>query len=192
MPPKARITQDMITDAAYELAKESGIEAVNARSIAERLGCSTQPVLYSFATVEDIKRSVYRKADCFHSEYIMQSGGGNPMLDIGMRYVRFAYEEKNLFRLLFQSDGFEGNSLSDLLTADELNPIIGVFAAEAELSPQEAGAVFRMVFMYVHGYASLLANNSMEYDEASLGGELERVFFGAMTSVKENNDEETV
>ncbi len=192
MPPKIRITKEMITDAAYELTRESGIEAVNARSIAERLGCSTQPVLYSFATVEDIKKAVYRKADQLHSEYISEVGEGNPMLEIGMRYVRFAYEEKNLFRLLFQSDGFEGNSLSDLLTADELNPIIGVFAVGAELSQQEAGAVFRMVFMYVHGYASLLANNSMEYDEAALSDELRRTFFGAMASIKEDNNEETV
>lgn len=46
MPPKAKITKEMIVDAGVELVRESGIEHVNARAVAERLGCSTQPVMY--------------------------------------------------------------------------------------------------------------------------------------------------
>lgn len=41
MPPKARITKDMIIDAAFEIAREKGVENINARTVSNRLNCST-------------------------------------------------------------------------------------------------------------------------------------------------------
>ena len=52
MPPRSKITREMIIDAAYEIVRESGEGSLNARSIADRLGCSTQPVLYVFRTMD--------------------------------------------------------------------------------------------------------------------------------------------
>lgn len=45
MPPKAKVTEDMILNAVLEITRETGFETVNARSIADRLRCSTRPVL---------------------------------------------------------------------------------------------------------------------------------------------------
>ena len=72
MPPKPRITREMILNAAYAIAREQGADMINARTIAQRLGCSTQPVLYHFARMEDIRREVYRIADAYQAEYLMQ------------------------------------------------------------------------------------------------------------------------
>lgn len=41
MPPRAKITKEMIVDAAFEVARESGAEHINARTISQKLGCST-------------------------------------------------------------------------------------------------------------------------------------------------------
>lgn len=71
MPPKAKISREMIIDAAYEIVRESGEDNINARNIAGKLGCSTQPVLYAFKTMEEIREEVYRKADEYHSEYLI-------------------------------------------------------------------------------------------------------------------------
>ncbi len=48
MPPKLRVTQDMIINSAIEVARQNGFENINARTVAERLHCSTQPVMYHF------------------------------------------------------------------------------------------------------------------------------------------------
>lgn len=40
--PKAKISEDMIVDAALQVAREEGAESINARTVAERLNCSTQ------------------------------------------------------------------------------------------------------------------------------------------------------
>lgn len=57
MPPKARITRDMVAAAAFEAAREAGWEQINARTVSQRLNCSTQPVMYHFATIEELKKS---------------------------------------------------------------------------------------------------------------------------------------
>ena len=69
MPAKVKATKEMIIDAAFEIARETGAENINARTVSEKLNCSTQPVMYHFATIEELKRAVYKKSDCYHSEY---------------------------------------------------------------------------------------------------------------------------
>ena len=71
MPPKVKITRDMIIDAAFDIIRNEGSENLNARNIAARLNCSTQPVLYSFKTVDEIREAVYRKADEYHTSFIL-------------------------------------------------------------------------------------------------------------------------
>ncbi|MCM1428136.1 MAG: TetR family transcriptional regulator, partial [Eubacterium sp.] len=105
MPPKAKISKEMVIDAAFEVARAEGAENVNARTVAQKLGCSTQPVMYHFATIEELKRAAYEKADAYHTEYLMniREKQESVMLGIGINYIRFAVEEPNLFRFLFQS-----------------------------------------------------------------------------------------
>ena len=61
----------MIINAAIEVAKESGYENINARTVSEQLHCSTQPVMYHFSTIDAMKRAVYAKVDHLHSTYLM-------------------------------------------------------------------------------------------------------------------------
>lgn len=179
MPPKPRITREMILEAAFALAREQGIGAVSARSIADRLGCSTQPVLYHFTRVEAVRSEVYRMADEMHSAYLMQlAPEQNPMLSIGLNYIRFAAEEKPLFRLLFQSDGLGGGSVAALADVPELSGVMEVLGQESGLTEKQCRRVFLALLMLVHGWASFLANNSMAYVEGEIAPMLELAFDG--------------
>ena len=71
MPPKSRVTRQMVADASFEVIRESGHEKLNARTIAETLNCSTQPVLYNFRTVDEIREAAYEVADQYHTAFIM-------------------------------------------------------------------------------------------------------------------------
>lgn len=185
MPPKPRITREMILDAAYAIAREQGAEQINARTIAERLGCSTQPVLYHFDHVEDIRREVYRMADEYQTACLMQMPENvNPMAAIGLNYIRFAAEEKPLFRLLFQSDSFQGQGIVQLMDTPELAPVLDVFQREAGLTLEQTKQVFKALFLLVHGYASMLANNTMDYDEDEVVPTLEMAFAGMIGAMK--------
>lgn len=192
MPPKARITKEMIVEEAFQIARAQGADKITARSIAQRLKCSTQPVLYYFATVEEIKEAVYQRADAYHTRFLLGTEGDDEMLGIGLRYVRFAAEERNLFHLLFQPGAFSGATLSDLVSSEELNPIMQALRQETGVTEDAAREIFSTLFVFVHGYASLLANNEMKLEEDQLELSLKRVFLGAVYAEKERENEENL
>lgn len=89
MPPKVKVTKDMIIDAAFNVAREAGAENINARTVAKNLKCSTQPVMYQFETIEELKKAVYAKADRFHTEYRLLEKYGLCKSSVSTR--RFCY-----------------------------------------------------------------------------------------------------
>lgn len=184
MPPKARITRQMIVEAGMELVRQSGAESLNVRAVAGMLGCSTQPVMYQFPTVAALKAAVCAEADAYHSRYLEQPEHENPMLSIGLRYIHFGAEEQHLFRLLFQSDLLPEKDISALLSQPETQPLVGFFAAQTGLRPEEAQRVFTLLFLTVHGCASLLANNSAPYDRDYFESVLSMSLDGAIAAVK--------
>lgn len=188
MPPKARITKEMLIDTGFEIAREEGAESINARAVARQLGCSTQPVMYHFATVDDLKRAVYTRVDRFHSEYLMRAGDGqiDPLLSIGLNYIRFAIEEPNLFRFLFQSGFAVEGSVLEMIDSEELAPVLGAMQAGMGLSIEKTKEVFLTLALFAHGYASIIANNALEFDEALIASHLERVYVGAVMAAQED------
>lgn len=190
MPPKAKITKDMVIDASFEVACEIGAENINARAVSKRLNCSTQPVMYHFATIDDLKKAAYRKADDYHTEYLMNipAKQKDVMFGIGMNYIRFAVEEPNLFRFLFQSGFAVGKSLPEMINSEELTPVLSVMQEAMKMSLEQTKKVFVTLAMFVHGYASIIANNSLEYDEKTVAADLERAYRGAVLAEKEEEN----
>ena len=180
MPPKIRITKDMIINAAVEVAKQSGYEKINARTVSEQLHCSTQPVMYHFSTIDAMKRAAYARVDQMHTEYLMTvSSQDDPILGIGLNYIRFAVEEPQLFRFLFQSGYAQGNSLLEMIDSEELIPVLATMQEGSGLSMEKTRQVFLTVAMFAHGYASIIANNSLEFDETLVAKHLEQAWDGA-------------
>ena len=187
MPAKAKVTKEMIIDAAFAVAREAGVENINARTVSERLNCSTQPVMYHFATIGELKRTVYAKADLYHSEYLMnmKKPPKGAALGIGMNYIRFAIEEPHLFRFLFQSDYFSGKTLLELIDADELTPVLSAMQQKLNMNREQTKKVFLTIFLFAHGYASIIANNSMKYDEDMINSQLDQAYRGAILAAQE-------
>ena len=188
MPPKTKITCEMILEAGMKIIREEGADNLNVRKIANVLGCSTQPIMYQFSTVEKLKSALYTRVDEYHSEYLMNFGNmrEKPMLSIGLRYILFAVEEKNFFRFLFQSNKYTNMNFTQLLNGyDEgLSAIYNILEKEAWRTPAQSREAFASLFISAHGLASLLANNTMIYDEDYCIGMLENVFHGVIGMMK--------
>ena len=189
MPPKTRITKDMIIDAAVEIVRNSGFENDNVRTVAGQLNCSTQPVMYHFETIEKLKRAAFEKVDRLHFEYMMNCPEGmDPVLSIGLNYIRFAVDEPHWFRFLFQSGYAEESSLLEMVNSEGLAPLLAAMQEEAGLSLEQTRGVFLTVAMFAHGYASIIANNHLEFDEKLIAKHLERAWNGAvLAAVQEGN-----
>ena len=167
MPPKPRINRQMILDASFQIVREQGHEMISARTIAEKLGCSTQPVMYHFRTIEQIREETYKLADEYHTGFIMPKGdkGYDPLLELGMNYIRFGYEEKNLFRFLFQTNSFAGLNAAALMSDPGLEEMLAMVSSGVGCTQDEARDAFFSLFVSAHGIASLIANNAVEYEE---------------------------
>ena len=186
MPPKARITKDMVIKAGLDIVRSEGEGALNVRRVAAALDCSTQSVMYHYKTVEELKADVYAAADEFHTGYIMtpEAGAADPALSIGLRYIRFANEEKHLFRFLFQSGKFRNTDLRELIYSDETAPMIRAVCGQTGLTEDQAREAFETLFVCVHGAAGMLANNDMDFDEAYYMRMLRNIFFGIIGVLK--------
>lgn len=187
MPPKQKITKEDIIEAAFQIARTQGAESINARSVAEKLGCSTQPVMYHFARIEELKRAVYTKLDWFHTEYLMniRDPAEGVMLGIGLNYIRFAIEEPQLFRFLFQSGFAVEKSLLEMIDSEELQPVLSAMQAAMGMDAKGTKDVFVTIALFAHGYASIIANNSLEFDEKTVSAHLERAYRGAILAAQE-------
>ena len=186
MPPKSKVTRDMIVNAAMEVVREAGAEAINARAVAQKLNCSTQPVMYHFETMDDLKKAIYSHVNHFHTEYLMNfSGNRDLVLEIGLNYIRFAINEPHLFRFLFQSGYAKETNLLEMINSDELTPILFAMQDGLGMDMDKTKEVFLTVALFVHGYASIIANNTLEFDEELVAFHLERAFNGAVITVSQ-------
>ena len=58
MTRKATISREMILEAALKILIRDGYAAVNVKTIAKELGCSTQPVVWHFENMEGLRAAL--------------------------------------------------------------------------------------------------------------------------------------
>lgn len=164
MPPKVKVTKEDVVNAAVEIVREHGTQALNARMVAAALSCSTQPVFSNFATMEELRVSVTEKADIVCREYMrreVERGEFPAYKANGMAYIRFAKEEKELFKLLYMCDRSgtvipEGSELTDKMETIVHNNT-GLDGMAVKLFHLEMWA-------YVHGIATMFATGYLDLD----------------------------
>ena len=68
--PKQRITKEMVVNAAFEIARDGGMEQVMVKNIAEKIGCSVQPIYSYCKNMEGLRQDVAGQVGCFIQQYI--------------------------------------------------------------------------------------------------------------------------
>lgn len=168
MPPKQKITTQMILEAAFQITREKGFEGVNARSLAKVIGCSTQPIFSHYATMSDLKQDFHGYLGEYFDEYAYSRAQGkeNFSHEIGRAYIAFARNESNLFQVLFMSECFGLNGFSDMF-ADEGNLEAARITSEKYGISLEAGKkLYMKTWIFLHGIASLIATKSINLSDA--------------------------
>lgn len=164
MAPKTRIFKEDVLRAAVELIRKEGEQALNARRIATVLNCSTQPVFSNFATMEELRQAVVEAAEALFQNFMnkeMESGLYPPYKASGMAYIRFAREEKELFKLLYMRD----RAAEKVPEETELgNQMEGMVQGNTGLGSAEARLFHLEMWAYVHGVASMLATGYLDLD----------------------------
>ena len=162
MPPKTKISKDDIVNKAVELVKYNGEAAINARAIAVALNCSTQPIFSNFSSMEELKIAVVDAAEIICRDYIKREIESKlyPVYKAsGMAYIRFAKEEKELFKLLYMRDRAD----EEIPTENELNnQMNGIVHNATGLDDNNAKLFHLEMWAFVHGIATMFATNFLD------------------------------
>ena len=166
MPPKARITKEMIVDAAFAVVRRYGVNEINVRKVANELKCSTQPVMYHFKTVEELKEEVYAISAAYFNKYVFgeDTDKDNSFAAAGRRCIEFARDESPMFRFIFQSGRFGSDYFETFFSGESKPRFIDSLTAKG-LSESEAKLTASAFLSAVHGYSSLIANGNATYSE---------------------------
>ena len=164
MPPKFRYTREEIIHAALALAREGGMEAVTAKRVGARLHASVKLVFGQFTGMEEVRQEVREAAFRLWQDAMREAvrAGDEPLyMASGMAYIRFAREERELFRLLFMRDRF-GEAFDDRAN---VRPLLEELQRAAGLSEDEACRVHTEMWMFVHGMATAVATSYLPWDD---------------------------
>ena len=164
MPPKFKFTREEIRDAAFNITRQGGFPALTARSLAAKLGCSVKPIFGLFRNMEEVGQEVLSAANALYQSYIekdMAEGKYPPYKASGMAYIRFAREEKELFKLLFMRDR-SGEKIADEM--EEIRPLLEIIQKNTGFSEEKAYLFHLEMWLYVHGIATMIATSYLDWD----------------------------
>lgn len=168
MPPKAKITKEMILNIVLCITRETGFEAVNARSIASKLQCSTRPIFTCYENMGELKHEFLDLAYRYYEEYVDAYGASanvSPYLILPLSYIEFAKEETNLFKLLFINDmDLQMTNVKDFYREAGNERKAKVFSDTVGVELERAKIIFLDLFLYTHGIAVLTASKKITLD----------------------------
>ena len=177
MPPKVKITKEDIVNTAVELVRANGEGAVNARAIAARLNCSTQPVFSNFATMDDLLEEAFTNAYdqylCFIKNEV-ESGKYPVYKAFGMAYIRFAKEEKELFRFLFMRK----RTGEDIAPSPDFEESVQLIMQANGVTAETARLIHLEMWTCVHGIGTMLATSYLSLEWELIGDMLTDIYQG--------------
>jgi len=170
MPSKSSFTKDAFVDAAFRIVRTKGWDNLTARSLAKELSCSTMPIYSYLKSMKSLYEELRKKAVDMLITYQTTPRTGQIFFDMGVGYISFAKQEKNLFRFLHQrKEGEERYSevekkiresaLRNLTQNMKVDPML------EGLDEQTLRDVLTKMWIFVHGLAFLVNNNAFADDE---------------------------
>lgn len=168
MPPKLKYSKELIEQTAKALVERDGIECLSHRSIAKELGCSTQPIMSNFSTMDDVRLAVRKLADQEISEHVQKGMAEHkyPMDGAIFAYIEYASMHPNLF-LFLVLDGRNQAHGPLLLTKLDSKPLIGDLATSTNLNAEGLRRLYTHCWFFAQGIATTIATgvNQMSMEE---------------------------
>lgn len=188
MPPKFKFTRDEITNAALNVTRKNGISGLTARALAAELGCSVKPIFGLFKNMEEVGQEVFIASDLLYQNYLredMAKGKYSPYKASGMAYIRFAKEERELFKLLFMRDRSREKIEEN---KEEIRPLMQLIQQNLGISEDEAYLFHLEMWLYVHGIATMIASSYLDWDDEFISRVLTDAYMGLKYRYTEGKD----
>ncbi len=156
--PKQRITKEMVVNAAFEIARKDGMEQVMVKNIADKIGCSVQPIYSYCKNMEGLRQDVVRQVGCFIQEYVAAHIDKSDLFrSTGKAYIQLAKEEPHLFEILILHKRIGISSLDDLYKKEAGTHIAELIAEELHISTSKAKQLHLNMLIYTIGIGTIFS-----------------------------------
>lgn len=181
MAAKKRIGREEILAAATAVIRQNGASSLTMRRIAEQLGCSTQPLYSEFGSQEQLIEAL--------TAYVRQrflSAVCSSYRDFGRVFLRFAGEEKELFRFLYlRRRKPEETAVGDI----NLERTLELLMRSLEMDRKQAEQMHRQMQYYCYGLGTMIATGYRTMTQTEIDRELTDFFSLLLRHYKQAEEE---
>ncbi len=188
MARKFLFTKEQILNAALNITRKKGFSAVTARAVGNELGSSYRPICSYFENMAEVQSAVINAANEIYQNYLkedMASGKYPPYKASGMAYIRFAREEKELFKLLFMRNRAKEDQTKK---AAETETIVSLICKQVNIPEDQAMLFYVEMWTYVHGIATMIATDYYDWDEDLASKSLTDMYRGLKYKYENQNE----
>lgn len=185
MSATKKITKDMIVDAALEIFRAEGFDAVTSRRVAFKLGCSTQPIYFEYKNMDELKNDIVKKVvgqlnEIFSS--VSNEGKEDPdefvYRSFGLSFLKFVQADPFVFRQIYIVDGKIGRQVDNL----RMPIILDILENKYGYKKETALAIHKMASCSLMGMAVFVSSGYKKISEDEMQKNLE-ILFASICSV---------
>jgi len=185
MSATKKITKDMIVDAALEIFRAEGFDAVTSRRVAFKLGCSTQPIYFEYKNMDGLKNDIVKKVvgqlnEIFSS--VSNEGKEEPdefvYRSFGLSFLKFVQADPFVFRQIYIVDGKIGRQVDNL----RMPIILDILENKYGYKKETALAIHKMASCSLMGMAVFVSSGYKKISEDEMQKNL-GILFASICSV---------
>jgi len=181
MPRKQIYQKETILQEAHDLVTEKGWDSLNARSLATRIGSSTQPLFSCFKNMAEIQDSIKNDvSDKLKSDL-------EKCKDIktySLTLLKFTSDFPNWFLVIL--DGPSSIAfLKDTIDKNSLR-LTKKISSETSLNIDESNVVFLENWIFSYGLSSLIAKKIIPYNKNAMESLIESEYESSISASKKS------
>lgn len=189
MPRQTRISRDEIVQAAVDLVSRQGLEALNARTLADQLHCSTQPIFSNFDSMDQLRQAVIEDAQALYHNCITEAAQDKtmpPYKASGMAYINFARRKPELFKLLFMRNRTNEDTADK--TDEDMPALLKMIEKNTGFTEKQAFRLHMADWIFVHGLATMIVTSYLNWDEATVSDLLSQAYLSFKNGIAAKGD----
>ncbi len=190
MPPNAKFTKEEIIEAALDIVKKDGIEALTSRALGMKLGSSARPIFTVFKSMDEVQQAVTEAAKALYKDYVRKGlMWEHPFKGVGTQYILFSVNEPKLFQLLFMSEQPKIPDISGVLPLIEesYGEILMSIQNDHGIDEPSAQKLYYHLWIYTHGIATLCATKMCRFTGEQISSMITEVCMSVLKSIREQN-----
>ncbi len=191
MPPKAKFSKEEIIEAALNIVRTEGFDALTSRALGNKLDSSARPIFTVFQNMEEVQQSVMEAAKKVYKEYVQKGlSEKHPFKGVGTQYILFSVKEPRLFQLLFMAEHKQIPDLSNVLPLidESYEQILLSIQNDYKINEISAKNLYYHLWIYTHGIATLCATKMCSFTGDEISRMITEVFTSLLKNMREGNE----